>query len=141
MSWLDDQIEEKRNFDERRAKIDADAVTLSDDLWVALCKIAAEAGQKGFTLNPNVTETKRSIGFGAVNMLGHRRMDFALTRDKPNVTASWGGDSIRFEIDICNDGTVCLNWKGVPVSIDRAAHQIMRSFLFPELPKRASDST
>jgi hypothetical protein len=112
--------------------MDTHAPKIYEELWEALVKIANEA-EEGFVLNPQGSGTNRAIGCGALNSGSHREMDFTLSQNKRKVSASWAGVSVLFEIDICNDGIVCLKQKGNPVPIEAAAHQIMGPFLFPEL--------
>lgn len=133
MTWLDEKLEAKRIFEDRRDLMDTHAPVIYEDLWAGLVKIAQEAMGKGFVLNPHGSGVHRVIGQGTLNGGNHHELKFDLDGSKRRISASWRGTVISYDVDICDDGVVCLKQQGSQTPVKAAAQAIMGPFLFPEL--------
>jgi hypothetical protein len=132
MSWLDDQIREDEERQTQETAIAREAPKIYQVLWDGLIQIVNEAKKKGFVLKPTGSNMERSIQLVYDNE-NPRRMNL-VSRDKRTLTADIsGGRTIKFSFAICEDGVVCLKNEGKPISIEDAAHAIMKPFLFPDL--------
>ena len=49
------------------------------------------------------------------------------------ITARGTGVDVKFSIDVCDDGVICLKRNGERISLEDAAGLILRPFAYPEL--------
>jgi hypothetical protein len=138
MSWLEDQISKSESLHTQKLLFAEHAPKVYDDLWNRLIKIVEEAkikpealGQPVFSSGGSNGERKIEVAFPGTT--GIRSLSIALSRDQQIITAAMPGANLVFEIYTRDDGVFCLRHKGEHVGPQDAAHEIMGTFLFPEL--------
>lgn len=142
MSFIDDAIAQRKALKERALQISAHGEKIFADMWTRMGGYIDEARRKNpeeFHISTNGSLFDRIvesqiIPAGATEM---HREKFNLTLDarEEQITAKGDGKvNFTFNLDICQDGVVCLKFKNEPIGTDDAVVKILRRFFFPDLP-------
>lgn len=144
MSWIDDRIADQKMLEghqaevaERKRTIAAEAETIYGDLWDELKEVLKEFAGRGLPAYLNGSPLQRlirrtgKIQPGTSSHPGHEIL-VALSKDRQAISIS-GEVTIHLQLDICEDGVVCIKLSGEPISLRSAANKILDRFYFPDL--------
>lgn len=142
MTWIDDTEKCWLAAQDRDARIEEQATQIYEDLWKEVLDdvTKAKAVERFAHLATNGRPLAHSINFPAESSsyIGTvpYGVEIALLKGEHRVVASIRrGDTIRFDIDICNsDGSACLKLDGRKVSCEEVSRRILTAFLYPGLP-------
>jgi len=137
MTWIESRIADLNALQERNAVIRQHAVLIYDTLWAAVMEHIEEAKKRDFALSTNGALQKRIVKLAKQNLSGdHFEFELALVDSKTRIRAQ--GDRVNFmlDLDVCQDGVVCLKVDREPISVEQAATRILDPFLFPQLQNR-----
>jgi hypothetical protein len=144
MSWIDDRISDQKMLEEhqsevaeRKRAIAAEAETIYGDLWDELKEVLKEFESKNLPAYLNGSPLQRlirrpgKIKPGTSSHPGHEIL-VALSKDRQAISIS-GEVTIHLQLDVCDDGVVCMKLSGESISLRNAANKILDRFYFPEL--------
>lgn len=135
MSWIDDRLAAEKAMAEKEQSICESAETVFNDMWSYILGDVEEAKKKGKPVFTNGTQLDRIVRLSVLTFSPSqpKELHIALSKDKHSIAVS-GELRMKFELDICPDGTVCpKDEQGKTVSYKEAARRILDPFLFPKL--------
>jgi hypothetical protein len=139
MSWIDERLAERKALAEYNRLLDDHAVGIYTAVWNEMMTFVEEAKTKGFAnlLTNGSLQNRRLI----LAVPGNDKTLSLTMTDKRTIRANSPGKEVRFDLDICDGGIVCLKHADEQVSEQEAAKLILDPFLFPDLPPSASDKS
>jgi hypothetical protein len=138
MTWLDDADKELKAIKDRKRLIAEQQNETYESLWRELKTHFDEAKGKSFPeLFINGQQFSRSIKLPVdpippAQQSSPREVIIALSKTEHAIVVS-GAVTLRLDIDVCDNGVVCLKQDGNEMQVEDAAIAILRSFLYPEL--------
>jgi hypothetical protein len=139
--WLEDRIAESAALQARSKYITDSAMEVYEFLWREIMQVIEDARKHKFPLFTDVSFDDRviSLSVDPGPPATHRNRDelhVRLAADKHSITAVGPRVNIVLNLDICEDGIVCLKSKGEHIAVKDAAIKILDCFLFPDLPRK-----
>jgi len=132
--WIDNRLNEQKVLRERELLVRGHAPVLYDELWKQILESVNYAQKKAMSVGTNGSQEDRIVWMSSESMGERRELHIRLAGDRKTISASGPGIELRFDLDICDDGLLCLkNSNGVRASNEFAAEQVLDPFFFPEL--------
>ena len=134
MSWIDDDLDKLKKLRLRNNTVKNGAEGIFNDLWDGIVDLTKEATTKGLFVKTNGSPYERVVWASPCpNFQDKGELKITLHREREEISACGPDESIVLSIDMCDDGVVCLKYKGKRVRIEEASRLILEPFLFPEL--------
>jgi hypothetical protein len=139
MEWLDEADAQAKAIRDRLRQIVEHEGEIYEALWSELKTHIDAARAKSFPqLFTNGQPLARVIGLPQLptppsDSGSPKQVKITLRKDKHLIVATGGGVNVTLEVDVCDDGVVCLTLEDAPVSLKDAAIAILHPFLYPEL--------
>ncbi len=143
MSWMEDRSREVKELERRTQEIAAEAPKLYESLWEEIAANVKEAQTKKLLpLEPltNGSGHDRIVRIPVPpqrqeTLAAPKELHIRLSKDKQTIVASGHGVNVKLDLDICDDGIVCLKSAGQRISIQQAVILLLDQFFFPQLAK------
>ena len=138
MNWIDDRLQQCNETWARSAQIEQAAEKIFNNIWDAITPLVEEAKTKGIKALTNGHPYERtvvlSVGAPLIRSSGNPRiMVMKLEKDKHCILVSGMQPNIQLDMDVCDDGVVCVKINGKRFSIGDASVYILDRFFFPDL--------
>ncbi len=134
MTWIERRMADVESWKRRNAAIREHALEIYEALWSEILGHVNEAKSKGFPISTNGAPRSRVVRLEKQNRSGdYFELEIALVAAKDRIRAHGDRVDLFLDLDVCDDGVVCLELNGTRISIEDAAIAILDPFLFPQL--------
>lgn len=139
MSWIGDRLEEQKQVRQRADLIAPSLGTLFHELWEEIKVSVNDAKARGIEVSTNGTTWERKVILSRAPLPGQSSREpdtltIRVLKEKFVIAISGPQVNIEFQVDVCEDGVICLKQGKEQVSIPDATVRILDPFLFPDLP-------
>jgi len=141
MTWFERRLADLEEHKRRLALIKQNAPAIYQQVWDEVVQHIREAKAKGWPVDTNGEPRKRAVMLQKQNKSGDWLLQVILADGKERIRVKGDlGIDFHFELDICEDGVVCLKLDGSRIHVEDAAIAILDPFLFPQLQPREKAS-
>jgi hypothetical protein len=136
-TWIERRMADVEAWRAKNASIREHAVTIYEALWNEILGHVNEAQQKGFPVSTNGEPRRRLVSLEKKQKHGDCwQFELILVDAKDRIHATGDRVEVMLDLDVCEDGVVCLKLAGSMILIEDAAKRILDPFLFPQLQGR-----
>jgi hypothetical protein len=136
MSWIDDGLNKRKAEKDRTDRISASASILYENVWTEIARCVKEANTKGIAVFIDATQHQsihnRTVSLSLPLEPMPRQLHVKLSNNHQAIEITGSGKPMKLDLDICVGGH-CLKHNGKPISVEKAAQEILQPFFFPEL--------
>jgi hypothetical protein len=138
VSWIDERLEEKRLWEERKQIAFVKAGSLFEALWDEIARCATEAAQKGIPAATSMAAGNHVVYLSSPpTKAGVARKEITLTLAKDRTSIAIAGSAVKkLEIALSHGDSVCLKHDGNEITVSDAAILLLDPLFFEGLPAR-----